>query len=131
MVRFLGVLLLTIPFVSAAAAQTISTRCQAEEVTTDVQTIDLRLVGCGEGFPDNLLWHLDRADSLTGELDSSSTRTLTGKGAVVYMFDTGVMSSHDELTRAEGSVVIGAVHPYGIGRGCPNGHDPALDPCYS
>jgi subtilisin family serine protease len=128
--RFVGLLLLMTLIVSAAAAQTISTRCQAEEVTTDVQTIDLRLVGCGEGFPDNLLWHLDRADSLTGELDSSSTRTATGKGAVVYMFDTGVMRSHDELMRAEGSVVIGAIHPYDIGSGCP-GHDPALDPCYS
>ncbi|HEX7420922.1 MAG TPA: S8 family serine peptidase, partial [Thermoanaerobaculia bacterium] len=128
--RFLGALGLTILFVSAATAQTFSTRCQAEEVTTDVQTIDLRLIGCGEGFPDNLLWHLDRADSLTGELDSFVTRTLTGKGAVVYMFDTGVMSSHDEFMRADGSVVIGAVHPYGTGRGCPNGDDPALDPCY-
>jgi subtilisin family serine protease len=100
-------------------------------VTTDVGTIDLRLVGCGEGFADNLLWHLDRADSLTGVLDSSVTRTATGKGAVVYMIDTGVMSTHDELMRAEGSIVIGAIHPYGVGRGCPNGDDPTVHPCYS
>ena len=129
--RLLGALVLMTFVVFTAAAQTFSTRCQAEQVTAaNTNTIDLRLIGCGAGFPDNLLWHLDRADSLTGELDSSSTRTATGKGAVVYMFDTGVMSTHDELMRAEGSVVIGAIHPYGIGSGCP-GHDPAVDPCYS
>jgi len=65
-------------------------------------TIDLRLIGCGEGFPDNLLWHLDRADSLDGSLDSKTTRKLTGKGAVVYMCDTGVMRTHAEFARADG-----------------------------
>lgn len=117
--------------VCSVNAQTISTRCQAEKVSVLTQTTDLRLVGCGDGFPDNLLWHLDRADSLNGELDSSVTRRLTGKGAVVYMFDTGVMSDHDEMMRAAGSIVIGAIHPYGISRGCPNGDDPTLHPCYT
>jgi subtilisin family serine protease len=130
-VRLAVILFLSAILVATANGQTSSTRCQADDVTTDVGTIDLRLVGCGQGFADNLLWHLDRADSLTGVLDSSVTRTATGKGAVVYMIDTGVMSTHDELMRAEGSIVIGAIHPYGVGSACPNGDDPTIHPCYS
>lgn len=129
--RAIVFVLLSIAVASSAMAQTSSTRCQADDVTTDVGTVDLRLVGCGEGFAENLLWHLDRADSLTGVLDSSVTRTATGKGAVVYMVDTGVMSTHDEFMRADGSVVIAAIHPYGFGKACPNGDDPTIHPCYT
>ena len=111
-------------------AQIISTRCGAEQVRVG-GTVDLRLIGCGEGFPDNLLWHLDRADSSDGSLDSRVTRTATGKGAVIYMCDTGVMRDHDEFTRAEGSVVIGAITANGVGSDCPSGRNPALDPCFS
>jgi subtilisin family serine protease len=119
-------------FAELILAATVSTRCQAEEVpAANVSTIDLRLIGCGEGFPDNLLWHLDRADSLDGTLDSQVTRRATGKGAVVYLCDTGVWRDHDEFTRAEGSVVIGAIHVNGVGKDCPPDRDPALEPCYT
>lgn len=112
-------------------AATVSTRCQAEEVQAATSTIDLRLIGCGEEFPDNLLWHLDRADSLDGTLDSQITRQRTGQGAVVYVCDTGVWRDHDEFARAEGSIVIGAIHVNGVGADCPSGRDPALYPCYT
>ncbi|HSP16514.1 MAG TPA: S8 family serine peptidase [Thermoanaerobaculia bacterium] len=111
-----------------AAESRIPTLCQAEEVKVATSTIDLRLVGCGEGFPDNLLWHLDRADSLTGALDQSTTRRATGKGAVVYICDTGIMQVHDEFMRAEGSVVIAGIDANARGGGCAN---PALSPCWS
>ncbi len=90
-------------------------------------TIDLRLIGCGEGFADNLLWHLDRADSFDGLLDFKTTRKATGKGAVVYLCDTGVMRDHDEFARPDGSVVIGAIAINGVEKNCPNA---ALAPCY-
>lgn len=113
----------------ANAQTTTSTRCQAEEVTVGTSTIDLRLVGCGEGFPDNLLWHLDRADSPAGDLDAKVTRRATGKGAVVYMIDTGVMQTHDEFMRAEGSVVIAGIDANPISTSkCPH---PATDPCWA
>jgi subtilisin family serine protease len=113
-----------------AADSRTSTLCQAVPVTVAQSTTDLRLVGCGEGFPDNLLWHLDRADSATGSLDQSTTRRLTGKGAVVYICDSGIMQSHDEFTRAEGSVVIAGIDANSGDRSCPPGREVALDPCY-
>jgi subtilisin family serine protease len=129
-VRTLTFLLVAL-LASNLSGQPLSTRCQAEEVRVATSTTDLRLIGCGEGFSDNLLWHLDRADSLDGSLDSKTNRKATGKGAVVYMCDTGVMRDHDEFTRAEGSVIIGAITAGGLGTDCPAGRNPALDPCYA
>ena len=111
-------------------AQIISTRCGAEQVRVG-GTVDLRLIGCGEGFTDNLLWHLDRADSADGSLDFKSTRKATGKGVVIYLCDTGVMRDHDEFARADGPAVIGFIAVNGLGRDCPTGRNPALDPCWS
>jgi subtilisin family serine protease len=110
----------------AVFAQTLSTRCQTAPASAEV-----RLIGCGEGFPDNLLWHLDRADSVDGTLDSHVTRKATGRGTVVYMIDTGVMRDHDEFTRSTGSVVIGSLTVGATSTRCGVGHDPALEPCFS
>ena len=117
-------------FVLNLNGQTTSTLCGAEEVRVLSSTFDLRLVGCGEGFPDNRLWHLDRADSRDGALDKSVTRKATGKGAVVYLFEGGIMSGHDELMRAEGSVVLGYIAVNGLAVECP-GRNAALDPCFT
>lgn len=87
----------------------VSTHCQAVEVPVTGEISERRLIGCGEDFPDNLLWHLDRADSPGGELDGKVTRKLAGRGVVVYVIDSGVMAAHDELTRATGSAVVGAI----------------------
>ena len=112
-------------------AQTTSTLCGAQEAkVSGTSTFDLQLVGCGEGFSDNLLWHLDRADSRDGTLDKTVTRKATGKGAVVYMFEGGVWRDHGELQRAGGSVVIGYIAVNGFGNDCP-GRNMALDPCFS
>ena len=119
--------LLTMFVGSAASAQTTATLCQADEVPVAKSTIDLRLVGCGAGFHDNLLWHLDRADAIDGVLNGTVTRTLTGKGAVLYMCDTGVLHDHDELMRADGSVVIASIYPGGAPKACPNA---AIEPSY-
>ena len=53
-------------------AQPTSTHCAALEVAVPATSaIDLQLIGCGKEFPDNLLWHLDRADSIDGSLDGN------------------------------------------------------------
>ena len=129
-VRSLTALLIA-SLASALNAQTTSTRCQAEEVRVATSTIDLRLIGCGEGFPDNLLWHLDRADSLDGSLDFETTRKASGKGAVIYLCDTGVMRDHDEFSRPDGTAVIGSIAVNGFDKSCPSGRNTALDPCFS
>jgi subtilisin family serine protease len=113
-------------------AQTSSTLCKVEEVSTTTKIIDLRLVGCGEGFSDNVLWHLDRADSVDGSLDGRSTRITTGKGAVVYVCDTGVMRDHDEFARADGSVVIDGILARDLRPSCPASvTNPAIQPCFN
>ena len=91
---------------SVAAAEITATRCQTQDVPVATQTIDLRVVGCGEGFADNVLWHLDRADSPSGTLDGTSRRVATGRGALVYLVDTGVMQAHEEFARPDGPNVI-------------------------
>ena len=93
-------------FALAAAdvtAQTV-TRCGVTEVEIDSATTDLRLLGCGDGFAENVLWHLDRADSRSGELDGLVTRPATGKGAVVYVFDSGIRAVGAHRQRVVDSV---------------------------
>jgi subtilisin family serine protease len=84
------------------------TRCATADVAVGTIATDKTLVGCGDGFSENVLWHLDRAD---GVMDMAATRRTRGRGAVVYVVDSGVMASHTEFARADGSRVIGALDP--------------------
>ncbi|HYC58312.1 MAG TPA: S8 family serine peptidase [Thermoanaerobaculia bacterium] len=129
MTRMIIALLVAVAALSTHAQRSSSTLCQTVSAPTEVDFVTLRLLGCGEGFPDNVLWHLDRADSRTGVLDGRTTLPTTGNGAVVYVCDTGVMRDHDEFARSTGSNVIGALRPSGA-LTCGNGRDPALDPCF-
>jgi subtilisin family serine protease len=112
-------------FATGAFAQTSSTLCQATIGLGDPS--ERQLIGCGEGFAENLLWHLDRADSIDGTLDSKVTRTLTGRGVVIYVVDQGVMAAHDEFARPTGSNVIAGVTWFSV-PGCPN---VATAPCWN
>jgi serine protease len=115
----------------SALAQNVETRstlCQTTEVPNFAAIVERRLVGCGDGFPHNLLWHLDRSDSSSGDLDYRVTRKTTGRGAVIYVLDFGVMQAHDEFVRAAGSNVIAGIDAGGA-RANPCA-DPALAPCY-
>jgi hypothetical protein len=112
--------------------QRISTRCTTAEVPIDSNTTDLRLLGCGEEHSENVLWHLDRADSTAGSLDGWVTRRETGKGAVVYVVDSGVRADHDEFARDGGSNVIAGLDPIrelGLTPPCTSGNHLPLDPC--
>jgi subtilisin family serine protease len=102
-----AVVLISTAATAQPEVQVMSTLCQAESVNVLPDVNDRRLIGCGEGFPDNLLWNLDRSDSAMGDLDQTVKRKLTGRGAVVYVLDFGgVMQAHDEFARATGPNVI-------------------------
>ena len=116
-------------FAWCAVAETVtrSTLCQTATVAVIDDVRDRRLVGCGEGFPDNLLWHLDRSDTVNGTLDTRVRSAVTGHGAVVYVIDLGILQTHNEFARATGDNVIAGIN-FGSSGSCP---DPALAPCWS
>lgn len=123
----LTVAILALTLTLSAHAQFRSTLCQATEEQFDERNRVRRLVGCGEGFPDNLLWHLDRADSVSGALDGRTFFPATGRGVVVYIVDTGIRREHVEFQRPTGSTVIGGANLGGFPTGgCT---DPLFTPC--
>jgi len=96
--------------------------------------IDKQLVGCGPNYADDVLWHLDIAD---GVRDGFATRATRGRGAVVYVVDTGVESQHDEMMRDDGtSRVIAGLDPAielstkPVPTSGPCAGDSAIHPCF-
>ncbi|HEX9985512.1 MAG TPA: S8 family serine peptidase [Thermoanaerobaculia bacterium] len=127
--RFAVVWLLCIP---PLAAEVVSTRCGETEVPLDAFTSAAKLTGCGDDFPDDLLWHLDRIDQVDAALDGSFDRTNRGAGSVVYVMDTGVLAGHDEFADEKGSRVIAGFDEASVRIGasrCDSGNK-ALAPCY-
>jgi subtilisin family serine protease len=124
---FAGILLATAA--SASSLQTTTTHCGLTDVSISNGIVDRELTGCGAPFSQNVLWNLDRSDAIS---DGTYTRRTTGKGAVVYIYDTGVEASHDEFQREGGARnVIGGLDPE-ISRGqtgfpCPG--DSPVSPC--
>jgi subtilisin family serine protease len=114
----------------AAHAHAQSTKCLTSTVQVDETTRERHLIACDASFTENVLWHLDRADSIGGELDGVYRRGLTGRGAVIYVADTGVLQAHNEFQRGAGSSVIHGIHNPNIGFPTfPCGENPALTPC--
>ena len=64
------------------------------------------LLGCGDGFADDVLWHLDRMDQVAPELNGRAYRGHGGRGSVIYIVDTGVLATHAEFMTGTGSRVI-------------------------
>jgi hypothetical protein len=127
--------LLAIPLLLATLAlplQSGSTRCGVSEVTVGKGAVNWQLIGCGEGFAENLAWQADRADSTSGTLDGRYLHNGGGAVAVVYVLDTGVLRDHEEFARAAGSVVIAGFDPatsLGFETHCPT-DNMATDPCW-
>ena len=113
--------------IAAALLLASSTLCHFTPVTVTSGVTDRVLDGCGGANTDNLLWNLDRADSLSA-LDGHASAHATGKGAVVYVCDVGVMAAHDEFARDNGSAVIAGIE---TGKAsCAGGND-VLEPCWT
>jgi subtilisin family serine protease len=132
MVPILLSILLAVP----GPVEAISTRCRTEVVhlfpatTPGAAGFDAqRLVACGDEYPDDALWQLDRLESADGSLDGRYARRRAN--ALVYVLDTGVESNHDEF--ADGNVIAGIDIPklYGDKPGCTGATNEALHPCYA
>ena len=112
------------------ALSTTSTHCSTTDVRLDqpggTTLVERQLAGCGPQYPDNVLWHLDRAD---GVQDGAATRRTTGKGAVIYIVDVGMDASHDEFQRDGGTNVIGGLDP-DVTRGIPGFNCPGGSPTH-
>jgi serine protease len=121
-------ILFSLLFATGLSAQR-STMCQTANVAVDATRNARRIVGCGEGFPDNVLWHLDRSDSVTGELDGKA-RMRDGSGAVVYVLDTGILRDHAEFARAGGSSVTAGLKVDRANFPPPVCPEPVLTPCH-
>ena len=114
---------------STANAQRVSTHCATRDVAITTSITDKELIGCGELYTENVLWNLDRADDV---LDGFATRVTRGRGAVVYVIDTGVERSHDEFQRDGGSNVIAGLDPVvELSTGIQCAGDSAVHPCYT
>ena len=118
----------------AAAQELASTRCRESEVVLDATHNAAKLEGCGDPTAANLLWHLDRIDQRDGILDGQYRRHDTGRGAVVYIMDTGVMAAHAEFALPAGSRVIAgfdATQSVTVGASTCASPNKALMPCFS
>lgn len=113
----------------------VSTHCSEVEVPLDAKHSVSLLAGCGEEYPEDLLWHLDRIDQVAGTLDGKFDRHNRGAGSVVYVMDTGILADHVEFATADGGsrVIAGidtsAVVPIGAS-GCRSANK-AIAPCFA
>ena len=122
----------TLLFALSLNAQYAPTRCQTTTTIVPVNIPMKVLLGCGDGFAENTLWHLDRTDQVSPVLDGRAWRGHGGRGSVIYIMDAGVLATHDEFMTPTGSRVIAGLDATtslpGAANSCrhPN---PTLDPC--
>ena len=111
-----------------APAESISTLCSERELALDARHSVAILEGCGEEYSTDLLWHLDRIDQITGDLDGRFDRRSEGSGAVVYVMDTGVLARHVEF---DGRVIAGydVSSTVPVGASTCRSENKALEPC--
>jgi subtilisin family serine protease len=120
-------------FLSAAplVAQYAPTRCQLANDSV-LGTVPVKiLLTCDPSFADDVLWHLDRIDQVSDDLDGQAYRGHGGKGAVIYILDTGVLATHDEFMTETGTrVIAGFDATTSISGSLGNcTATPALEPC--
>ena len=128
----LAVLLSSIPVFAQQPVDRAITRCTMTPVPLNFRYTDWKLERCAEDVETNEIWQLDRSDSVSGDLNGQATRRTTGKGAVVYVLDVGVMMRHDEFLRDGGeSAVIGGFDAYeASGAGRSRCFNAAVEGCY-
>jgi subtilisin family serine protease len=133
--RSLAVALLVLAIPAALRAQeVVSTRCREVEVALDATHTASRLDRCGDPEAPDLLWHLDRIDQQDGILDGQYHRRRAGAGSVIYVMDTGVLASHAEFAKSDGStrVIAGfdVTQSVNVGASRCSSANKALQPCY-
>ena len=114
---------------SAQPVDRAITRCTTIPVPISAGVTDLEIERCAEDVSENLFWQVDRSDSVSGELNGLAVRRTTGRGAVVYVIDSGILQRHDEFQRPDGDIVLGgfdAAAASGLPSPCPGA---ALEPC--
>lgn|GEM_PF-499946 len=118
----------------ATDGQVMSTQCEESEVAFDAEHAVSRLGRCSGNVRSDLLWHLDRLDSVAGDLDGRFDRRNRGTGSVVYIMDTGILASHDEFAGAGAGRVVAGVDVTGavpFGASICHSDNKALAPCWS
>ncbi len=133
--RSFAVAILALAFGSALRAQdVVSTRCREIEVPLDATHTASRLGPCGDPDAPDLLWHLDRIDQVDGTLDGQYHRRHLGGGTVIYVMDTGVLASHSEFARGDGTsrVIAGfdVTQAVTVGSSACRSPNKALQPCF-
>ena len=113
----------------------VSTRCREVDLELDSKHSVSLLAGCGEEYPEDLLWYLDRIDQVGGTLDGKYDRHNRGVGSVVYVVDTGVLADHDEFMSTDHtSRVIAGIDTssaVSIGASHCRSSNKALAPCFA
>lgn len=113
----------------------VSTRCSEVDLDLDSKHSVSLLAGCGEEYPEDLLWHLDRIGKISGTLDGTFDRHNRGEGSVVYVVDTGVLANHVEFASdTESSRVIAGMDTSGtvpVGASHCRSSSKALAPCFA
>jgi len=119
---------------TAADVDVVSTFCREVDVPLDASHSASRLASCDDSAPVDLLWHLDRIDQLEGNLDGQYHRHHAGAGSVVYVMDTGVLSTHVEFADELGTRVIAGfdvADSVTVGKSDCRSINKALQPCFS
>lgn len=120
---------------SGEAGELVSTHCGETEIELDSRHTVSLLGTCGEEYPEDLLWHLDRIDQVGGTLDGKFDRANRGQGSVVYVLDTGILAEHVEFATDNGrsrvidGIDTSAVVPVGASH-CRSANK-AIAPCFS
>lgn len=108
--------------------------CAEREVRLDTLHSVARIEGCSDPAAGGLLWHLDRIDQTSGNLDGHFDRRNGGSGAVIYVMDTGVMASHGEFASPNGSRVVAGfdvASQVTLGQSNCSSSDKATAPCFN
>ncbi|HYR29699.1 MAG TPA: S8 family serine peptidase, partial [Thermoanaerobaculia bacterium] len=126
--------LLSLSLAATLAAQPVDharTRCTMTPAPLTPTVNDWLIERCAADVQDNVIWQLDRSDSVDGDLNGQAARRTTGRGSVVYVIDTGILERHTEFQRDGGDIVLGGFDAHEASGGNSPCFNLALEPCYA
>lgn len=129
------IVLFSLLLTCALSAQPVDraiTRCAMTPIPLSFNTNDWIIERCADDVAENPIWQLDRSDSIDADLNGQAVRRTTGRGAVVYVVDTGILQAHDEFQRDDGDIVLGGFDAHeASGAGNSPCLNLVLEPCYA